>query len=60
VENAAREQIAMNYQRASTADLMGALCEQGSHPDLGLIEALLKCGEEIIPELIRLVEAEQS
>ena len=60
MENAARKQIAMSYQRASAADLAGARCLQERHSDQELFKALLKRGEETIPEIIRLVEAEQS
>ena len=46
----------MNYGGASTTELIDVLCKQERHPDLKLIEALLKCREEIVPLLIEIVE----
>ena len=49
----------MDYKRASSTELIDALCEQERHPDLELIRALLKRGDEIVPHLIEIVEAEK-
>jgi hypothetical protein len=48
----------MNYKKASSAELVGALYEQERHPDLKLIQALLKRGDEIVPDLIEIVECD--
>jgi len=37
----------MDYKKASTTELVGALCEQERHPDLKLIRALLERGDEV-------------
>jgi hypothetical protein len=50
----------LNYRRASTTELIDALGKQDRHPDLKLIEALLKRGEEIVPALIEIVETQSS
>jgi len=49
--------MSTSYERASSAELIDALCEQERHPDLKLIQALLKRGDEIVPDLIKIVEA---
>jgi hypothetical protein len=46
----------MNYKRASTTELIEALGEQERHPDLKLVQALLKRGAEVIPDLSDMVE----
>ncbi len=48
----------MDYKKASTTELVGALCEQERHPDLKLIRALLERGDEVIPDLIEVVECD--
>ena len=50
----------MDYKKASTTELIGALCGQERHPDLKLIQALLKRGDEVILDLIDIVETETS
>jgi hypothetical protein len=50
----------VNYKRANLTDLIDALNEQERHPDLKLIEALLKRGEEIVPALVEIVETRTS
>ena len=42
----------------STEELLEVLCKQERHPDLNLIRALLKRGDEIVPALIDIVETE--
>jgi hypothetical protein len=49
----------MNYKKASSTELVDALCEQERHPDLKLIQALLKRGDEIVPDLIEVVECDR-
>lgn len=49
----------LNYGRASTTELIDALCKQERHPDLKLIESLLKRGEEMVPALIDMVETRE-
>lgn len=49
----------MNYKQASATQLIDALLEQERHPDLKLIEAMLKRRDEIVPHLIEIVEAER-
>jgi len=49
----------MDYKRAFSTELIDALLEQERHPDLKLIQALLKRGEEIVPDLIEVVEADK-
>lgn len=46
----------MDYERASTIELIDALYEQDRHPDLELIRALLERGSEVVPDLIEVVE----
>jgi len=46
----------MNHERASATELVDALRKQERHPDLKLIQALLKRGDEIVPGLIEVVE----
>jgi hypothetical protein len=48
-----------NYKRASSTELIDALLEQERHPDLKLIEAILRSRDEIVPQLIDIVEAER-
>lgn len=48
----------MNYKKASSTELVDALYEQERHPDLKLIQALLKRGDEIVPDLIEIVECD--
>lgn len=47
----------MNYKKVSLAELVEALGEQERHPDLKLIQALLRRGE-VVPDLIEIVESE--
>ena len=51
--------MSMNYEKASSTELVDALCEQERHPDLKLIQALLKRGDEIVPDLIEIVECDR-
>ena len=46
----------MDYERASTIELIDALYKQERHPDLELIRALLEQGDEVVPDLIEVVE----
>jgi len=48
----------MSYKKASSTELVDALCEQERHPDLKLIQALLKRGDEVVPDLIEIVESD--
>jgi hypothetical protein len=48
----------LSYSSASTTELIDVLCKQERHPDLNLIETLLKRGEEIVPALIEIVETQ--
>ena len=48
----------MNYKKASSTELVDALYEQERHPDLKLIQALLKRGDEVVPDLIAVVESD--
>ncbi len=48
----------MDYRRASTTELIDALCEQERLPDLKLIQALLERGNDVVPELIEVVECD--
>lgn len=48
----------MNYKKASSTELIEALCEQERHPDRKLIQALLRRGEEIVADLIEVVECD--
>jgi hypothetical protein len=50
----------MNYKKASTTELIDALCEQERHPDLALIQVLLERGKEVVPDLVQMVECETS
>jgi hypothetical protein len=49
----------VNDKRASLTGLIDALLEQERHPDLKLIEAILRRRDEIVPDLIEIVEAER-
>jgi hypothetical protein len=53
-----RDGVSMDYKKASTTELVGALCEQERHPDLKLIRALLERGDEVIPDLVEVVECD--
>ncbi len=48
----------MNYKKACTTELLDALHKQERHPDIKLIQALLKRGAEVVPDLIEIVETE--
>ena len=48
----------MDYRKASTTELIEALRDQERHPDLKLVQALLKRGAEVIPDLIDMVDIE--
>ena len=50
----------MNYKKASSTELIDALYEQERHPDLKLVQALLKRVDEIVPDLIEIVECNTS
>jgi hypothetical protein len=48
----------MDYEQASSTELIDALCDQERHPDLELVRALLERGEEVVPDLIDVVECD--
>ena len=49
----------MNNEKASSMELIDALREQERHPDLKLIQELLKRGDEIVPGLIEIVKSDR-
>lgn len=52
--------MSMDYEKATVTELIDALCEQERHPDLELIRALLKRGDEVVLELGEVVECDTS
>lgn len=50
----------MNYKNASVGDLIGVLFKQERHPDLKLIQEMLRRGDEIVPALIEVIKDDQS